>query len=199
MLNQFKMVQQGYQDWAQELERKITRKEQITQNDLILNANLLKWDTEVALRNNELKQLEKALAKPKQVLISTCELLISLTSQREWQQAENSLEQQKRQTLTHINNAFICVQDAFEANIKQALIYMTQDGTTPYLALLVDQMNDVLAYPNGGFKSCDTEQKDELKFDRQKLDGFYMSDDLPDCYYLICDKLFPAEQQLASA
>ena len=199
LLNQFKMVQQGYQDWIQELERKITRKEQITRSDLILNANLLKLDTEGALRNNDLQQLEKALAMPKQALITTCELLISLTSQHEWQQAENSLEQQKRQSLTRINNAFISAQTELEASVKQALLYMTQDGTTPYLALLVDQVNDVLAYPNVGFKSCDTEQKDELKFDIQKLDGFYMSDGLPDCYYLTCDKLFAADQQLVSA
>ena len=119
LLNQFKMVQRGYQDWVQELERKISRKEQITRNELTLNANLLKWDTEVASRQSDLKQLAKALAKPKEALISICKLLITLTSQHEWQHAEKSLEQQKR-SLASIDNAFINAQDNLEANVKQA-------------------------------------------------------------------------------
>jgi len=198
LLNQFKMVQQGYQDWVQELERKISRKEKITRSDLALYTNLLKWDTEVASRNSGLKQLAKALAKPKEALISTCERLITLTSQQEWKHAEASLEQQK-QSLASIDNAFINAQGNLEANVKQALIYVTQDGRTPYLALLVEQMNDVLSYPNAGFMPCDSQQKDELKFDIQKLDGIYTSAGLPDCYYLTCNKLFAVEQQLASA
>jgi chemotaxis signal transduction protein len=199
LLNQIEMVQQGYQDWFQELERKINKGQHITNGELNLNTNLLNWDTKIILRDNDLKSLIKTLAKPKAAFLGCCEKLVTLTSQEQWEQAESLLEQQKMQGLLPINSVLTNAKTHMETNVRQVLIYLTKESKTPYLALLIDQINDVLSYPNTGFKSYASNPMDEPKLDKQKLNGIYMSEGLPDCHHFTLDTLLLAERQLESA
>jgi len=199
LLTQIETVKQGYQDWFQEIQWKLTARRLITREELSQNANLLSWDKQVQCRDTALQSLVNTLEEPKSAFITYFEQLIMLMSQHQWQQAETLFNQQNESVLAQIELVLDRAREHLETSIRQVLLYLTKDGKTPSYALLIDQVNDVLSYSDSSFQSCETGAMGVIRQINDAVDGLYVEEGKPDCFYFTLNKLLESHQQLATA
>jgi chemotaxis signal transduction protein len=199
LLTQFETVKQGYQDWFQEIQWKLTARRLITREELSQNINLLNWDKQVQCRDIALQNLLNTLMEPKSAFIACFEQLIILTSQHQWQQAEILFNQHKESILAQIELVFDRAREQLETSVRQVLLYLTKDGKTPSYALLIDQVNDVLSYSSSNFQSCETGAMGVIRQVNEAVDGLYVEEGKPECFYFTLNKLLNSHPQLATA
>jgi chemotaxis signal transduction protein len=196
---QFKTVEQGYQDWFWEIQRKLAARQMLTHNELNQNANLLNWGEQTQSKDFALNKILTTLGQPKAIFIACFNQLITLIAAQHWQQAEILLEQQKALILAKIESILTKADVHLETRIRQVLLYLTKDGKTPSCALLVERINDVLSYPKTSFHSDQTELigLGVIPATKQVVSGVYLNQDMPDCFYIHYHKLVEPSQQLS--
>jgi len=199
LLTQFETVQQGYQDWCQELQWKLTAHQSLTNKELWQNANLLNWHHQIQIRDVTLQTLLSLIDEPKTAFKHCLEQLITLTAEQQWQQADILFNQQKAVILEQIEQRLDRARKHLKTMVRHVLLYLTTDGKTPSYALLVDQINDVLSYPMMGFQSCETGPMSVIQTIKHAVDGIYINDGMPNCFYVSVNELLDSQQQLATA
>jgi hypothetical protein len=83
--------------------------------------------------------------------------------------------------------------------VRQVLLYLTTDGKRPSYALLIDQINDVLSYPMMGFQSCEAGPMSVIQTIKHAVDGIYINEGMPNCFFVNVNQLLGTQQQLAMA
>lgn len=195
-LSQLATVKQGYLDWFQEIQRKLTVRQIITDNELNQNVSLLNWDTQIQGHDLALKAILTTLKTPKTIFLNCLDNLKGLITQHQWQQAEMLLEQQKELILTQIEDILDKAEAHIESSAKQILLYLTKEGVTPSLVIIIEEVYDVLSYSKSDFHSLEIMSREVIPTVKQVADGLYIKEGMPDCFYINANKINELAQQL---
>jgi len=97
--------------------------------------------------------------------------------------------QQASQPLQKIKNLISRGCEQLQSDMRQVLLFVTEDGKTPRYALLIDEINDVISYDASNFQSSASGALAQFRKIADVLAGVYTHDTQTDCLYFDVNKL----------
>jgi chemotaxis signal transduction protein len=184
-------------EWTQALERSL-------KNGEIFNLALEtdecqsgQWLQQFDSRDETLKELIAAFNEPHQQLHAVGANALKQTQKNDTQPAAEQFSQQAHAILQKIRVLSKRAKEQVESDMRQVLLFVTDDGKTPRYALLIDEINDVLSYADSEFQSSSSGALAQIRKIRDILTGIYTRDDMPDCLFFDVDKLADDDTAIA--
>ena len=106
----------------------------------------------------------------------------------------NDFKHKANQVLLTLKTLGRRAKEQIESDMRQVLLFITDDGKTPRYALLIDEINDVISYDAAELQSTANGALSQLKKIREILLGIYSRDDQKDCLLFDINKLADEQQ-----
>lgn len=155
------------------------------------------WFRQFASRDETLNELIRAFIEPHQQLHEAGALAVRQAHGQDPQHIANQFQQQASQFLQKLRTLSNRAKEQIESDMRQVLLFITDDGKTPRYALLIDEINDVISYDASEFQSSSTGALAQVRKIAEFLAGIYSRDNEPDCLFFDIDKL--ADQAVPEA
>jgi chemotaxis signal transduction protein len=147
------------------------------------------WLRQFESRDETLRELVRAISVPHHELH---EAGVMATRQAQGQDPNNLagvFRQQASQQLQKIKNLTHRACEQVQSDMRQVLLFVTEDGKTPRYALLIDEINDVISYDASNFQSSASGALAQFRKIGDVLAGIYTHEEQADCLYFDVNKL----------
>jgi hypothetical protein len=157
-------------------------------------SEITQWLSKFQTRDDTLKELLTAVDAPHTQLRNLAETVINHCEHSQTDKALEELNQSKATSLRQLQSLFLRIREQIESAVRQVLLFVTLDGSTPLYALIIDEINDVLSYESSDFHpSNDGSLKHFSQIDKV-IDGVFTKTNTPDCIYFNIQKLVDVNQ-----
>ncbi|MBT7442972.1 MAG: hypothetical protein HN790_03290 [Methylococcales bacterium] len=105
---------------------------------------------------------------------------------------------ERKTTLGQLRRLFQMARVQIKDNIRPVIIYITEDGQTPILGLLVDQVNDVVTYDETtllDIESSNLNRIHDIELSSTLLKGFVRDNEGGECFLLRPTKLLELKNE----
>ncbi len=200
LISEFKSQLQSHQQWLETLTESIRNSEAFHHDLEVAECSTSLWLRHFESRDETLNELVKALAEPHAQLHETGVTALRQAQGQEPNHMATLFRQQASQPLQKIKNLISRACEQLQSDLRQVLLFVTEDGKTPRYALLIDEINDVISYDASNFQSSASGALAQFRKIGDVLAGVYTHDNQPDCLYFDVNKLADnAELQSAQA
>ncbi|WP_136678676.1 CZB domain-containing protein [Neptunomonas sp. XY-337] len=176
---------QAHIDWVAALEHAITSGEEFTLPRDPRMCAFGQWYYAFETQNQDLKALLDKIEKPHQEIHALADTLLELCSNGETARAQRILSIEKGTTLRKLLRILESAQDLLLRNIHPVLLHLTQDGSTPWYSIVLDEVDDIIDYR---LSDLDTSATTALK--QEPING-YLRQKNGDRYMMLCvNKLY---------
>ncbi|MCX4188614.1 chemotaxis protein CheW [Methylophaga sp. OBS4] len=176
-------------EWTQVLEHSLKNGEAFNQALDADECQSGQWLQQFNGRDETLKELIAAFGEPHQQLHAIGANALKQGQKSDTQQAAEPFSQQAQVILQKIRVLSKRAKEQIESDMRQVLLFVTDDGKTPRYALLIDEINDVLSYADSEFQSSSSGALAQIRKIGDILTGIYTRDNMPDCLFFDIDKL----------
>jgi len=140
-------------------------------------------------RDETLKELYAVLESlTKDISKLICELDDLVVGDKQHQAIEK-LNSISSTILPRITSIFTRIKEQITSSMRQVLLFITNDGITPYSAILIDEINDVISYKPANLQKSDVGPLSLINEINNAIDGVYIKEGVQDCLYLSVDKI----------
>jgi len=197
LISTLKQTESEHQQWVISLTESLQRDESFHLDLEARDCASTLWLRQFESRDETLNELIKAFAEPHFELHQAGELAVRQAHGQQPEQIADHFRQQARQYLQKMRTLCHRAKEQIESDMRQVLLFVTDDGKTPRYALLIDEINDVISYDASEFQSSSQGALAQIRRIREVLAGIFSRDDLQDCLFFDIDKL--AQQDVPEA
>lgn len=176
-----------YIEWIASLEQAIKTGSKLTNIQKPDENEFAKVYKQFKTWDETLKELLAAFEEPHaSIHVLADELLVTENDNEE--ERINILERADialRQLLT----VFSHVREQLNSSMRQVLLFVTDDGTTPRYALMIDNVNDVISYSASDFQGSNNGPLSTIHKIKGVIDGIYTQANQQDCLFFNIDKI----------
>ncbi len=147
------------------------------------------WLRHFDTRDETLNELVRALADPHHQLHEAGVMALRQAQGQDPNHMASLFRQQASQPLQKIKNLISRGCEQLQSDMRQVLLFVTEDGKTPRYALLIDEINDVISYDASNFQSSASGALAQFRKIADVLAGVYTHDTQTDCLYFDVNKL----------
>lgn len=151
------------------------------------------WFRQFESRDETLNDMIKAFIEPHQQLHEAGALAVRQAHGQDPVQMAAHFRRQAAPYLQKIRSHCQRVRHQIESDMRQVLLFITDDGKTPRYALLIDEINDVISYDASEFQSSSSGALAQIRKIREILAGIFSRDHEPDCLFFDINKLTEQE------
>ena len=153
LVKMLKERQQDHIDWLNALENALNTNTEFTIGKDPHSCEFGQWYDSFICLDEDLQVILKEFDEPHKKLHSLADQLIDMNSKGETERCLEILQEERETTLTHLVSLFEHASNHIISSIRTVFIYLTIDGTTPCVALCVDEISDVETVAENGFTS----------------------------------------------
>ena len=144
-----------------------------------------------------LKELLAAFEEPHAALhVLADELLVT---ENDKQAVTINILERADTTLRQLLTVFSHVREQLNSSMRQVLLFVTDDGTTPRYALMIDNVNDVISYSASDFQASNNGPLSTIPKIEGIIDGIYTQANQQDCLFFNIDKISDINTLMAKA
>ena len=189
LIDTLKQTESEHQQWVISLTESLQRDESFHLDLEARDCASTLWLRQFESRDETLNELIKAFAEPHTALHQVGELAVRQAHGQQPEQIAAHFRQQAKPHLQKMRTLCHRAKEQIESDMRQVLLFVTEDGKTPRYALLIDEINDVISYDASEFQSSSQGALAQIRRIREVLTGIFSRDDLQDCLFFDIDKL----------
>jgi chemotaxis signal transduction protein len=189
LIDTLKKTESEHQQWVSSLTESLQRDESFHLDLEARDCASTLWLRQFESRDETLNELIKAFAEPHAALHQVGELAVRQALGQQPEQIAAHFRQQAKPHLQKMRTLCHRAKEQIESDMRQVLLFVTDDGKTPRYALLIDEINDVISYDASEFQSSSQGALAQIRRIREVLTGIFSRDDLQDCLFFDIDKL----------
>lgn len=198
LIDTLKQTESEHQQWVRSLTESLEREESSPLDLEARDCSSSLWLRQFESRDETLNELIKAFAEPHAQLHEVGELAVRQAHGQQPEQIAAHFRQQAKPHLQKMRTLCHRAKEQIESDMRQVLLFVTDDGKTPRYALLIDEINDVISYDASEFQSSSQGALAQIRQIREVLAGIFSRDDLQDCLFFDIDKLAQHDVPVAS-
>lgn len=198
LMTELKSQLQSHQQWVEVLADAISNSESFQLDIEAAECASSLWLRHFESRDETLNELVKALSEPHQQLHETGETALRQAQGQDPVNMASLFRQQATQPLQKIKNLITRACEQLQSDMRQVLLFVTEDGKTPRYALLIDEINDVISYDASSFQSSATGALAQFRKIGDVLAGVYTDEEQADCLFFDVNKLTDNEATQAA-
>lgn len=145
-LNLIKMLEERERDhieWMQALEKAVLQNIPFDKATNPHQCAFGKWYDKYQSRDEELMRILKKFDEPHQHIHSLAIKLLQMCEKDRKSEALEILQQEKNNTLAKLLKLFEATRTHLQNSQRQVVMFVTQDGSTPLLGLVINEISDV--------------------------------------------------------
>lgn len=189
LIAEFKSQLQWHQQWFDSLAAAIRDKEAFQLDLEAAECASSLWLRHFETRDDTLNELVSALVEPHEQLHNAGVTALRQAQGQDPNHMATLFRQQASQLLQKFKNLIARACEQLQSDMRQVLLFVTEDGVTPRYALLIDEINDVISYDASNFQSSASGALAQFRKIGDVLTGVYTHDSQPDCLYFDLNKL----------
>jgi chemotaxis signal transduction protein len=189
LISTLKQRETEHQQWFQSLNESLQQAQGFHLDLDAADCDASLWYRHFDSRDDTLNDLIKAFIEPHQQLHEAGMLAVRQAQGQTPEHIAGVFRQQAGPHLQKIHSLTQRAKDQVESDMRQVLLFVTDDGKTPRYALLIDEINDVISYDAAEFQSSTSGALAQIRKIREVLAGIFSRDNAPDCLFFDIDKL----------
>lgn len=198
LIKTLKEKQLEHQQWVSALADSLRREHSFHLDLDASDCTTSLWLRQFESRDDTLNELIKAFIEPHAQLHEAGMLAVRQAHGQVPEQIAGHFEQQASRQLQTIHTLCQRAREQIESDMRQVLLFVTDDGKTPRYALLIDEINDVISYDAADFQSSSSGALAQIRQIREILAGIFSRDNEQDCLFFDINKLADQEALEAS-
>ncbi|MBF0264089.1 MAG: CZB domain-containing protein [Gammaproteobacteria bacterium] len=178
-----------HHDWLNALEKSIVDGSPFTKAKDPHQCAFGKWYNQFETRDESLEIIMKDFDEPHRRIHALADKLLSMKVDGQTKEALKILSLERDITMKRLSRHFAHAKEQVSDSSRQVLLYITEDGFTPTIALRIDEIHDVIDFKPEQFKPMTT-LKAIFQGDESKLITNYMKlDKTSDCLLINASKI----------
>lgn len=193
LLEQIRRRDKTHQEWVQQLSQSLSDGEPFLLDLAASDCDSALWYRQFESRDESLNEMIHAFIEPHNELH---EVGVQAMNQVRREGSDNvviDFRHKANQLLLKLKNLGKRTKEQIESDMRQVLLFITDDGKTPRYALLIDEINDVISYDAAEFQSTSKGALAQINKIRDILSGIYSHDEHTDCLVFDINKLADKE------
>lgn len=194
LLEQIKQRELQHLEWVKQLSQSLTHGDAFLLDLAASDCDSALWFRQFDSRDETLNDIIHAFVDPHNQLHQTGEQALNQVRREGSDNVVNDFKHKVNQVLLTLKTLGRRAKEQIESDMRQVLLFITDDGKTPRYALLIDEINDVISYDAAELQSTANGALSQLKKIREILLGIYSRDDQKDCLLFDINKLADEQQ-----
>ncbi|WP_273150712.1 chemotaxis protein CheW [Methylophaga thiooxydans] len=194
LLEQISQRESQHLDWVQQLSQSLTSGDTFLLDLATSDCDSALWFRQFDSRDETLNDIIHAFIEPHNQLHQAGEQAMKQVRREGSDSVVNDFKHKANQVLLTLKTLGKRAKEQVESDMRQVLLFITDDGKTPRYALLIDEINDVISYDAAEFQSTANGALSQIKKIREILLGIYSRDDQKDCLLFDINKLADEQQ-----
>ena len=153
LVKMLKVREEDHIDWINALEDSLKNNVEFVKARDPHMCDFGKWYDNFKTDDEDLQIILKEFDAPHKRIHSLADKLFDMKAKDEIEECLKILETERSTTLAHLIGLFSRVRNQIESGIRTVFIYLTIDGSTPCVALCVDEISDVESVSSEDFSS----------------------------------------------
>jgi chemotaxis signal transduction protein len=146
-----------------------------------------KWYDSFETRDQTLQDILEKFDEPHKAIHALAEKLLAMRDNEQIEEALEIIKEEREITLGKLRRLFDAARTQISDSSRQVIIYITDDGSTPRLGLIVDEVNDVVSYEDDELlpaERSNLSRLSDINMSESLLKGFIKStrEDKDDCF-----------------
>lgn len=197
LLEQISQIEKSHHEWVTQLAQSLSDSEPFLLDLAASECDTAWWLRQFESRDETLNQIIHAFIQPHKELHEVGIQAMNQVRKAGSNNVVNDFKHKANQLLLKLKNLGKRAKQQIESDMRQVLLFVTDDGKTPRYALLIDEINDVISYDAVEFQSTAIGALAQIKRIRDVLSGIYSRDEQTDCLFFDINKLADQEQDQA--
>ncbi|WP_438971835.1 chemotaxis protein CheW [Methylophaga sp.] len=193
LLQQISQRESDHLDWVRQLSQSLSNDEPFLLDIAASDCDAALWFRQFDSRDETLNEIIHAFIQPHNELHEVGEQAMNQVRRKGSDNVVTDFKLKANQLLLKLKNLGKRAKEQVESDMRQVLLFITDDGKTPRYALLIDEINDVLSYDSSEFQSTSTGALAQIKKIRDILAGIYSREEQRDCLFFDINKLADEE------
>jgi len=152
LVNLLNEREKDHVDWVSALEDSLTNDAPFTKAKDPHRCAFGQWYDNFSSRDETLMEILSEFDKPHKQIHALADKLLNMKQDGERDKAIETLQYERNVTLKRLLKRFEQARTHLTESARQVLLYITEDGTTPIVALRIDDINDVVDFKPEQFK-----------------------------------------------
>lgn len=153
LVETLKIREQDHIDWLNALEDSLKNDVEFVKARDPHMCAFGKWYDNFKTDDEDLTAILREFDRPHKKIHALADTLFEMKANGEIEQCLIKLQEERDTTLAHLISLFDRVRNQITSGIRTVFIYLTLDGSTPCVALCVDEISDVEQVAENGFSS----------------------------------------------
>lgn len=197
LLEQISQIEKSHHEWVTQLAQSLSDSEPFLLDLAASECDTAWWLRQFESRDETLNQIIHAFIQPHKELHEVGIQAMNQVRKAGSNNVVNDFKHKANQLLLKLKNLGKRAKQQIESDMRQVLLFVTDNGKTPRYALLIDEINDVISYDAAEFQSSAIGALAQIKRIRDVLSGIYSRDEQTDCLFFDINKLADEEQDQA--
>lgn len=183
--------EQEHIDWLNSLEASLTGEEPFTKARDPHQCAFGKWYDNFSTRDEELAEILLRFDEPHKTIHAMADELLTLKSQGKVDLALNKIKLARLNTLAQLRQQFSLARNQISQSIRPVILYLTVDGRTPLIGLLIDEVNDVVTFAKNEMNELDSLGFGNAITCREMFSGYLSKDGGRECLLIDAANIIP--------
>jgi len=194
LLEQISQRESQHVDWVQQLSQSLSSGDTFLLDLASSDCDAALWYRQFDSRDETLNDIIHAFIEPHHQLHQAGEQAMNQVRREGSDNVASDFKHKANHLLLKLKTLGKRAKEQIESDMRQVLLFITDDGKTPRYALLIDEINDVISYDAAEFQSTANGALAQIKKIRDILSGIYSRDDQKDCLFFDINKLADEQQ-----
>jgi chemotaxis signal transduction protein len=198
MLEQLKQHEATHLSWVNSLAEALRHSQSFYLDLDVSDCASTLWFRQFESRDETLNDLINAFREPHQALHEAGALAVRQAQGQDPEKMAALFTQTAAPYLQKMHSLSRRAREQVESDMRQVLLFVTDDGKTPRYALLIDEINDVISYDASSFQSSSEGALAQVRKLAELLGGVFSRDNEQDCLFIDINKLAGQEAVTAT-
>ena len=149
-----------------------------------------KWYDNFKTRDSELMEILSRFDTPHKTIHALADELLGLKSAGQLDKALAKLQHARVNTLANLRKQFAYARDQISSSIRPVVLYLTTDGSTPLIGLMIDEINDVISFSKNEMNGLDSLSFANAIDCQEIFDGYLSKEGERDCLLINPNKIY---------
>ena len=181
--------EQDHIEWLNSLEKSLTTDEPFTKARDPHQCAFGKWYDNFSTRDEELAEILTRFDEPHKLIHGMADELLSMKSRGETEKALEKIKLARLNTLAHLRQQFSRARNQIGQSIRPVILYLTTDGYTPLIGLLIDEVNDVVTFSSSEMNDLDSLGFGNAITNQDMFAGYLSKDGSRECLLIDADNI----------
>lgn len=181
LIKLFTEREKDHHEWMNALENSITKGDPFLKQKDANQCAFGIWYKNFSSRDETLMEIMADFEEPHKRIHKLAEKLLNMCANGEKEKALQILRKERMTTMHKLTKLFAHAREHVRDSSRAVLLYITENGRTPTVALQIDDIHDVIDFKAEQFKSMQSLKKILSKDESKLINSYIKMDKLADC------------------